>query len=165
MITERNNPNGTFGTHVHPLLASALSTKGTIIEFGTGDFSTLVLHEVCKHQNRRLISYDDHEEWHNNFVDLKSDIHEFTLVKDWNDVPVIKCGLVFIDHAPAERRVIDIDRFANHAEIIVVHDTDKMDYYGYQSHFDQFKYVYTYKRFKKTTTLLSNTIDVSELCA
>ena len=163
MIKNRENPSGAFGTHIHPLVMAVLNTEGTVIEFGTGDFSTTILHELCKYQNRKLISYDDHKEWHLNFVDLKSDNHEFTLVSDWSQVPIIECGVVFIDHAPAERRVVDIERFQNHAKILVVHDTDAINYYGYQPYFDNFKYVWKYERFKKSTTLLSNFIDVSKL--
>jgi len=163
MIKNRKNPSGTYGTHLHPLVIATFETTGPIIEFGTGDFSTPILHEICKFQKRKLISYDDHKEWHQNFIDMKSELHEFQLVTNWNEVPVIKCGVVLIDHAPAERRVVDIERFQNHAEILVVHDTDVMHYYGYQPYFDKFKYTWKYERFSKSTTLLSNFIDVSKI--
>jgi len=162
MIKNRKHPQGSYGTHIHPLVMAVLKTEGPIIEFGTGDFSTPILHEICQYQDRLLISYDDHEEWHKNFTDLRTDKHEFHLVEDWSKVPVIPCGVVLIDHAPAERRVVDIERFQNDCQILVVHDTDAMNYYGYQPYFDKFKYVWTYERFKKSTTLLSNFIDVTK---
>ena len=163
MIKDRKAPSGAYGTHVHPLLVATLNSSGTIIEFGTGDFSTPIFHEISKFQNRKLISYDDSPEWHKNFTDMRSDMHEFKLVENWSDIPVQKCGLVLIDHAPAERRVVDLDRFKDHAQILVVHDTDKMKYYGYAPYFKKFKYIYKYERYSKSTTLVSNFIDVSKL--
>jgi hypothetical protein len=163
MIKNRPAPNGLFGTHIHPLIVATLNTTGSIIEFGTGDWSTPILHEICKYQERHLISYDSSKEWYTNFTDMESAKHSFVLVDDWKDIMVHTCGVVLIDHAPAERRAIDIIRFKEHAQIIVVHDTDKMYYYNYLEVFKQFTYVYTYERYKKSTTLLSNFIDVSKL--
>jgi hypothetical protein len=145
MIIDRPNPIGGYGTHLYPLIVSFNKTSGDVIEFGLGDFSTLVLNEMGKFQNRKIYSYDNDKEWYKNFVDLNCETHKIKLIDDWDQVPIMECGLVLIDHAPKERRVIDIERFQNHAKVIVVHDTDAMDYYGYQPYFDKFKYKIEYK--------------------
>jgi hypothetical protein len=92
---------------------------------------------------------------------LESENHKFIHVDDWELIPLQKCGVVFIDHAPAERRQIDIERFRFLADILVVHDTDKMAYYAYD--FIGFKHQFTYERYEKSTTLLSYSVDVTKL--
>jgi hypothetical protein len=164
MIKNRENPKGAYGTHFHPLLASLLNTEGLVIELGTGDYSTPLIHEICKFQGRPVISYDDSVEWQQNFIDLQISSHNFILVKNWSAIDVIPCGVVLIDHYPPEQRVVDIKRFRDVAQILVVHDTDKMNYYGYGSVFSEFKYCHKYERYLKSTTLLSNHIDVTKLC-
>lgn len=56
-----------YGTHQPVLYTLAINTMGPIIEFGCGNSSTDLLHEVCKQTNRLLISIDDDEAWLNKF--------------------------------------------------------------------------------------------------
>lgn len=159
----RANPNGAYGTHIHPLVKAVLATTGCVVELGTGDFSTPILHELCRLQDRLLTSFDNNAQWSSNFDDLLSDTHQMYFVENWDAVDVFDCSVVLIDHAPANRRIVDIERYANAAEILVVHDTDKMGYYGYGPVFNTFEYKSTYKRFMKSTTLLSNRLDVEKI--
>ena len=159
-----------YGTHITPLIAAVLATKGNVYEFGMGDYSTPLLHELIRYQRlngskRLLISYESEPDWFENFTDLEQNWHLLALKKSWDDIypDGLKCAVVFIDHAPAEQRVKDILKFKDVTEIFVVHDTDKMNYYGYEAAFAQFKYRFTYERYRKSTTLLSNTIDVTKL--
>ena len=172
MIKNRVIGSGQYGTHLVPLIAAVMATDGIVIEFGVGDFSTPVLHEIfgwdynwedSEFINRKLISYESDEKWLNNFIDLKSDRHEFILIDNWDSIEVLPCSVLLVDHAPSERRIVDIDRFKDHAEILVVHDTDKMKYYGYDKVFGDFKYKKTYDRYSKSTTLLSNFTDITKL--
>ena len=39
------------------------STRGPVIEFGCGDGSTALLHEICKESGRILVSLDDDLKW------------------------------------------------------------------------------------------------------
>ena len=55
-----------------------------------------------------------------------------------------------VDHAPSERRTVEIKRLRNQAQVFVIHDTEKVRYYGYD-----------YKRFLKRTSVVSDIIDVS----
>lgn len=148
-------------THLVPLIRAINATKGTVAEFGAGDFSTPVMHEVMKGMGRKLITFENNPEWFANFIDLKTDWHEFTSVKDWSKIEG-KFSVILIDHAPAERRIIDIAKFKDSAEILVVHDTDDK-VYGYEKIWELFKYRFTYKRWTRTTTMLSNSINVANL--
>jgi len=167
MIKNRQLASAGYGTHIAPLTAAALSTKGTIIEMGAGDYSTPLLHEIAKAQNRPLITYETDKQWLINFIDLevfKTKVSHFIEpVANWDQVEVRPCGLLFIDHAPAERRIIDIERFMRAAQVIVVHDSEKRSYYKYDQVFKYFKYKNEYQRYSKKTMLLSNYIDVTKL--
>ena len=152
--------NNNYGTHIHPLTVAVLRTSGAVVELGMGDYSTPVLHEICKLQGRLMLSYEKDLTWLENFIDLESDSHKIRHNETWDEYP-IDCGVVFVDQSPAEYRQKSIEKYRNFAKIIVVHDTEKKNFYGYD--FSGFKYKYEYKRYRKETTLLSNHIDVSEL--
>jgi hypothetical protein len=64
-------------------------------------------------------------------------------------------AVVFVDHAPADRRVVDIARLADRTEFMVVHDSEDA-LYGYESAFARFAYRYDYKRLVPCTSILSN---------
>ena len=165
--------HGIYGTHIAPLLTAVLNTSGPVFEMGCGDFSTPLLHGICKFQNKYLLSTDTSQEWLSLFRDMESSNHEFIYVpvyeddweknpkpELWNNIGNQTWGVVFIDHRPGDRRKVDVKRFADKAEIIVVHDTE-YDGYGYD--FTEFKYQYVYARYKTHTTILSNKIDISKL--
>jgi len=167
--------NSNYGTHMVPLITAIQNTSGDIFEMGCGDYSTPLLHAVLCNTQRKLLSADTSLQWLNLFKYLENDKHIFEYVKvyddDWsiNPKPYIwdsigdqLWSVVFIDHRPGDRRKIDIKRFENKAEIIVVHDTEEKSY-GYESVFCDFKYRYDYKIYNVYTTLVSNTIDVGKL--
>ena len=47
---EFNPTNDAWGTHMRLLTAAAISVDGDIIEFGTGKFSTPLLHQIVEQQ-------------------------------------------------------------------------------------------------------------------
>ena len=156
-----------------PLVAAVMNTSGPVFEMGCGDHSTPILHAICSVQNRQLLSADTSKKWLDLFQDMKSEIHQFIYVpvydddwstnpkpEKWDSIGNQTWGVVFIDHRPGERRKIDIGRFADLADVIVVHDTETASY-GYEPILKTFKYRYDYLRYTVRTTLVSNTLDVS----
>jgi len=111
-------------THQETLIAACYQTSGPIIELGTGDGSTPLLHSTFP--ERLIISVDTKIEWLQKFFYLASQRHFFMLVKDFThfELPVQHAGVLFIDSAPAEQRPMCINRFASMADLIVVHDTE-----------------------------------------
>lgn len=178
----------------YPLLYMALeATKGDIIEMGTGHGSTPLLHEYVvkrglsglviksgltdygKRTQKKLHSYETEKAWLDKFEGLANEYHTFTLLDrgSWdacsNQHPAP--SVVFIDHAPGERRKEDIIKFKDTAEIIVIHDTEPAGAGDYRVRplFNQFKYVvevmsnwHDPREAGAWATALSNTIDITK---
>ena|SRR3990167_728164 len=153
----------------YPLLYLALeATKGDVIEMGTGHGSTPILHDYCTHRKRKLHSYETSKEWLSKFEATANDYHSFTLVcrtcwdvcADQHPSP----SVVFIDHAPGERRKDDLIRFKDKAEIIVIHDSEPTGAgdYRVRQHFHKFKSVVEVQTPGAWATALSNTHDLSK---
>ena len=148
----------------YPLLYKALeSTKGTVLELGTGHGSTKLLHDYCVKRN--LFSFDEKPEWLNKFTHLESDTHFFTLIEDWRSVKMLKqAQVIFIDHAPGEDRKQMILDFQDTKGIIVCHDTEPAADHGYQmrQYFGEFKYKVEVKTNGAWATALSNYYDITK---
>jgi len=154
-----------YNSH-RPLLKAALMniTEGTIIEFGMGEGSTELLSMAAKDQERRFISYENNPEWYAKFVHLHSPYNNLKFVTDWDKARVVDCAILFVDHAPGERRKVEIERFKGHAKVIVVHDTEPAaDYvYGMSTILGSFKYrLDLVKEGVPMTTVVSDTVNVS----
>ena len=137
-----------WNNHIYLLwLALEVTGTGDVIEMGCGDGSTRQLHEYCKDNNRRLHSFDTDPEWMDRFSDCKSDTHTFTrIVNNWHIAQDIcpKPSVILIDHAPGERRIVDVKNYSDHIDgIMVLHDTQPPPTaadYGYERIWKYFKY-------------------------
>jgi hypothetical protein len=74
-------------------------------------------------------------------------------------------GLIFIDHAPGERRHLDAIALANSADVLVLHDTEEggAGNYMWSKAWPHFKYHLNYNKTGggAGATLVSNKIDVN----
>lgn len=169
-----------YGTHI-PLLAAAIrlteDTCGPVLEMGSGDYSTPLLHELCR-GNRELLTADCDPTWITRYNDLFNDTwHKKYLVKvtdnflatgtfdqassDAWDIGILnrQWDVVFVDHRPGERRRVDLFKYANLARVVVVHDTEEAGY-NYTDAINAYRYKFHYDRWRPHTTILSNTINV-----
>lgn len=159
-----------YGTHMTPLITALMNTEGDVLELGTGDYSTPLIHAICKMQNRYVLSVEADRTWLEKFLDLKRPWHDFIYLAAtksdlslWDTVGNDRrWGVIFVDHSPGLRRQHEIERLMHKAQVFVVHDTEEEadQYYQFSKIFPRFKYQYQYKRYKTKTTLLSNFIDV-----
>jgi hypothetical protein len=150
-----------WDNHRHLLWEAMELTTGEVVEMGIGQGSTPFLHQYCKDANRRLFSYENNLEWYNKFTDLTSDFHTLTWTINWDIVNEkhSRPAVVFIDHAPGERRYIDVGLFANKADIIVIHDSEPAATgYMMDKIWHLFKYRKDFKSEGAWATMVSNTI-------
>lgn len=141
------------------------ATNGEVIEMGMGQGSTPFLHSYCKDAGRPLFSYENSLDWAMKFQDLIAENHKILHVNDWDYVSGRheNPDVVLIDHAPGERRYIDVQRFANSAKIIVIHDSEPAAT-GYMMDriWGLFKFRKDYQSPGAWATAVSNFIDVSK---
>lgn len=170
-----------WGTHFPVLATVAAHTTGPILEMGCGDYSTPMLHALCAPTKRKLLSTDANKEWLELFIDMQRDWHTFTYVPAYepystkNNISYsigqdawdaigsdTHWSIVFIDHSPGLRRVVDIERLRPNTDIFVIHDAQDKSH-GYDPVAQTFKYVYEYRRYHVTTLVVSDVIDVAKL--
>ena len=139
------------------LLWQALnSTKGAVVEYGSGHGSTPYLRAYCRNQGRKFLSYDFNKDW--------SEKMQSTLVMDWATVHAQACGsVILIDHSPGEDRKHALKALANSFDILVIHDTEPTGAGDYQVRplFKEFKYVAEIPTDGAWTTAVSNVIDIT----
>ena len=166
-MTLNMDPRSTsaMASHIHVLTAIVLHTSGPILEFGSGPYSTPLLHELALISQRELLTVDNCEEWLSHFAYLQNEWHTLKFVEDWTkfeeSLQLCYWDVVFIDHAPTLRRKTDIELLRDRANYIVVHDSDA---FGYQCDevFRTFEYRFDNKR-KPWTSVFSNKYELDFL--
>jgi hypothetical protein len=152
-----------YASHLLVLLQAVAKTYESVLELGMGVFSSPILHNVCTLEKRELVSIDNNEtfvKWNSRYANT---YHKIFYVDDWAKADIDrKWDVAFVDHSPSERRIVEIERLANLARYIVVHDTN----YHYNSfyHYDKvlplFKYSYTFEAVEPSTTVFSNFVNL-----
>lgn len=154
-----------WNNHLFCLWPALEATKGDVIEMGMGGGSTPQLHQYCADTNRRLFSLDNNLVWVTKFKELETRDHQIQWVTDWDIVSVNypKPDVLLIDHAPGERRWIDVERFSNSAKIIVIHDSEEAAT-GYMLNkiWPLFKYRVDHQSPGAWASCVSNFIDVTK---
>jgi predicted O-methyltransferase YrrM len=150
-----------FYTHRKVLTHAVKNSKGAVLEIGCGHGSTQILHDLCK--GRRLVTLETDKEWLAEFDHLATDEHEIYSAESYEAFDKLirseRWDVVFIDHAPGERRNDEIMKVLN-AMFVVVHDTHDPAY-EYEKTFPNFAYQYQYTKEIPYTSVLSNINDLS----
>jgi len=137
-----------YGTHQPVLYEIVNRTKGPVVEFGCGNGSTDLLHEICKKQGRLLISIDDDLSWLNKYRQKylgdgcspdnsgwhlffyvpgkKGNSHDHWLqfFKECSLLNNLNFELCFVDQSPWLARYETIKKFRNKVKYIILHDCD-----------------------------------------
>lgn len=165
-MTERDFLAGVsnWSNHRHLLWEALQATTGEVVEMGCGDGSTPFLARYCKDTDRMLYSYEGNLDWWERMRTYKDEKHKIIFAKDWDQVSLNhhNPSVVLIDHAPGERRKVDIARLANKAQIIVAHDTEPAADHGYQMRavLKTFKYMRDFKSEGAWASIASNFIQL-----
>jgi len=155
-----------LATHVPLLIRVFDISEGDVLEIGTGWFSTSILHWLAHISKRKVYSYESKQHWYNRALRYKSKYHEIIKVGSWDELPVDRhWGLVFIDHSPEARRHIEVKRFANSADYIVMHDTQSEDdeKYQFSKIWHLFKHRHDWRKATPWASVVSNFKELSNI--
>ena len=134
-----------------------------ITEFGCGEGSTKLLFNFKKGLGDNFFSYETNDDY---FYKYKKYV---TKINNYLDVHLSEQpfgqGLLFIDCAPAEIRKYLIEKHRNHADCLIVHDTeDGAEYvYGMKEILGTFKYRLDFEpKGLPRTTAVSNFVNIEK---
>jgi hypothetical protein len=160
-------------THI-PILARCVSVfGGNVLEFGTGMGSSPLL---CTMVDGELHSFESNPNW---FISMTSGAHGKNLwtkpnhhihkivYNNWDSVYTTidwskHWSIAFIDHAPGERRIVDIYKLKDLVDVIIYHDSEEPSY-GWAQLDGVFKWKRDFDLFPVMTTVVSNRVDLSVL--
>lgn len=139
-------------------------TSGAVMELGSGDGSTPFLRKYCEANSRTFQTFDNNEEW------CKKTGADHVQTELWGALVAGAAGahrgLIFLDHAPGERRHEDAIRLANAADILVLHDTEEggAGNYMWEKAWPHFRYRLNYNKTGggAGATAVSNKIDLNQ---
>lgn len=147
-----------YVSHEVPLEKIVRKTiQGDILECGIGNSSTPLLRRLCQELNRNLYSLESSARYIDEFAHMRSEHHFIERIMDWNNHNWFtkEWAIVFVDNDPAPARKLIVDKMANLAKYIVVHDTENPAF-EFEPIFEKFKYRFDYMAELPYTTILSN---------
>lgn len=159
-----------YSTHL-PVLRHLLSkTDGPILELGMGLFSTKLFHE----SGRTIVSMENILPWLEKFKPMHSALHSLVYIPSWVDFlsssPYAKMqwDIVFVDFGGGKTQQVLRGPIAlgmrDMAKYVVCHDTEVIRWqYSYRDTLPQFKYRFDYKKYKNWTSVLSDSVDVTNM--
>ncbi len=154
-----------YATHQEALVGAVMRTSGPVLELGAGDYSTPILHEICRAQGRALVTLEYRWEWLEKFDRFRSATHLLFHVKDWARADTIdkQWSVAFVDHAPGERRKIELERLRlSRTRYVVIHDTEPNPIagYGLEPVLARFKYRRDFSEKIPWTTVVSDDSEI-----
>ena len=162
-----------WGSHLPVLVAFAAHAKDNFLELGCGDYSTPILHEICKEKVRLLVSLENDQRFMSNFLHLQRPWHAILSVNSWSvDDPRVReiltrgWEVAFVDQHPGVHRGPAIELLRVNARFIIAHDTQDPQPYGYEPLLSSFRFRMDYRRFPPPcpwTTVVSDVRDPAEI--
>lgn len=120
-----------FATHQPFLWHYLKKTTKPILELGSGNGSTYILHCYSKKHNIPLVTIDHDESWLSRYYPLRSDLHSMIHVNVENGweaflraIPDKEWGVVFIDQGSWQSRADAARLLKDKADYILIHDFD-----------------------------------------
>jgi hypothetical protein len=121
------------------LQATEHYTTRDILELGVGWGSTPFLHQYAVSSGRKLVSIDSSVDWARELGQFNHPpTHE--IFTDFTLMLKRRWAVALIDHAPGERRVLDLISLKPLTTVIVVHDTEPHLAHQYDSVWSRFRY-------------------------
>jgi hypothetical protein len=159
-----------YGSHL-PVLIHTVNTitEGNVIEFGTGLYSTPVLHLLCEKLGRKLFSFEFNSEYYEINKSFENDNHKIFLLDEImfrNNEYLFtqdKYAIALIDSSPSWTRQVAINCLKDSVDYFIVHDVAKILKNGTiipmntkLYNFNYFKTVLMFKKIDRATILCTN---------
>lgn len=144
-----------YGTHQPVLIHLINETKGSVIEFGMGFYSTHMIHFLCWKQRRLSLSIETENEWFNKYPQYNRMLIIPERIKEY-DFLDIKFSVALVDGNPLKFRQEFINIMKDNVDYFVVHDTEPQWKELYYYDFSGFKNVFVFDEILPNTTILSN---------
>ena len=164
-MVKRLNVSVRYGSHIPALLMALFKTRGAVLELGGGVYSTHTLHHYCALYERPLTTIDNAPEWDAWNRQYETPGHRIVLTPSWDRAPIEQAwDVALVDHSPDERRAIEIERLAPHAQYIIAHDANPRYWrqYGYWRVVPKFRYHTVYDKAEPHTLVLSNFVNLAD---
>lgn len=126
-----------YATHQPALIWAIENSNGNVLELGTGDCSTVVLHDILQGSGKKLVSVDDNIEYMKKYTHLENEEHEFHLiprtVHHWkekiDEFSNTNWGVVFVDQGETEdifrpSRNYSVQKLVDVCDFVIAHDAD-----------------------------------------
>ena len=148
-----------WATHM-PLLTYALRElkPKTILEYGTGWYSSSLINAYCVHADCTAVSYENDYAWYTQMKFLSSPRH--SLIYCATEFPVIQSDLAFVDHEPEVTIRAPAMVALQDCKVVILHDSMYPHRYGFLDEIFQYKFHDGRSQF--STTAYSKTIPVNE---
>ncbi len=149
--------NETYPTYWDQLVEAVKKTKGPVLCLGAHEKVTQELHDICKKADRLLVTIENTTASAEKFLHLASPHHFIDIEADptkskWLDRD--DWGVVFIDHANGSSRKQTIERARTRSQIVVVHDTDNLEF-GLVEALERYEHKVVFRNSRPWTTLAS----------
>jgi len=125
-----------YETHQPLLETIAQKGNGKMLEFGAGQGSTPMLHDIATAKKGMLETFEGEQDWYSRFAYLQNEHHYISHTTFWGillDDLVQRnetYDLIFVDQAPWEARADTIRRLKEQTGYILLHDCDYLDRNG-----------------------------------
>lgn len=152
-----------FGSHLPVLMQLIQNTTGSVLELGSGLYSTPYLHWECYRRNRRIVTFENHPVYYGYAEQYRRDFHEVHKVTDWDEIDISEpWSVALVDHDPLARRGVELGRLL-HAEYVIAHDAERGrgEQMGYNKAFELFKYRFRFDKIRMESMILSNVHDLT----
>lgn len=123
-----------------PILAAAIAkTAGPILECGSGDYSTPMIHFLAK--DRLIVTAETDPDWMKGFEKYRTPNHEFHLIGDgskakdprdgavewqaWKRIEEVQLDVALVDHCPGNFRWQIVQRLKGRCKYVVCHDVEE----------------------------------------
>lgn len=138
-----------YSTHLPMLYRALQATEGSVVEFGSGPFSTPLLHNTVCSVSRRLITIEEDGRFVAKLANMADEFHEIyhaptkgVMDKLISELSKDRYGVVFVDHQLPSSEIkegkpgcyeprAEVALWAlDYADLVVVHDVERPECFG-----------------------------------